>query len=138
MVKNIFFQLIYTSKPSPQLTEKNMINILVDAQQYNQQKVISGFLLYSPEKLIQLIEGDEVNVMDLFHKIKKDKRHYDIIIRHSGFVDKRCMPCLGMGLCFLEETNHQDHHFYFTRSEAKNFSTLIKGHIGEIFVKYLD
>ncbi len=133
-----FFQLIYTSKPAPQLTELAMIDILIDAQKYNQDEGISGFLLFSPEKLIQLVEGDEVNVKDLYQKIKKDKRHVDTVIQYSGFSDKRCMPFLGMGLCFMEETNHHDHQFYFTRHEAKNFSALINGHIGEVFAKYLD
>lgn len=136
--KNNFFQLIYTSKPAPQLTEQNLIEILVDAQQYNQNEGVSGFLLHSPEKLIQLIEGDEFKVKDLYQKIKKDRRHYDIAIQHFGFADKRCMPFLGMGLCFMEEINHHDHQFYFTRAEAKKFSALIEGDIGEVFSKYFD
>lgn len=136
--KNNFFQLIYTSKPVSQLTEQSLIDILIDAQKYNQDEGISGFLLYSPEKLIQLIEGDELNVKDLYQKIKTDRRHYDIAIQHFGFADKRCMPFLGMGLCFMEEINDHDHQFYFTHAEAKKFTALIKGDIGEIFGKYLD
>lgn len=136
--KNNFFQLIYTSKPALQLTEQSLIDILIDAQQYNQDEGVSGFLLYSPEKLIQLIEGDEFNVKDLYQKIKKDRRHDDIAIQHFGFADQRCMPFLGMGLCFMEEINHHDHQFYFTRAEAKKFSALIEGDIGEFFSKYFD
>jgi hypothetical protein len=132
------FQLIYTSKPAPQLSEQSLIDILIDAQKYNQDEGISGFLLYSPEKLIQLIEGDEVNVKDLYQKIRKDRRHHDIAVQHFGFSDKRCMPFLGMGLCFMEEINHHDHQFYFTRAEAKKFSALIQGEIGEVFAKYLE
>lgn len=136
--KNNFFQLIYTSKPAPQLTEQSLIDILIDAQQYNQSEGISGFLLYRHEKIVQLIEGDELNVKALYHKIKKDSRHGDIVIQHSGFANTRCMPFLGMGLCFMEEINHHDHQFYFTRAEAKKFSTLIEGDVGEIFCKYFD
>lgn len=136
--KSSFFQLIYTSKPVAELTEQNLIDILVGAQKYNQDEGVSGFLLYSPEKLIQLIEGDELDVKNLYQKIKKDKRHHDIAIQHFGFADKRCMPFLGMGLCFMNEINDHDHQFYFTRAEAKKFSALIEGEIGEVFAKYLD
>ena len=136
--ENRFFQLIYTSKPVSQLTEESMIDILVGAQKYNQDEGVSGFLLYSPEKLIQLIEGDELNVEDLYQKIKKDRRHADIAVQYFGFANKRCMPFLGMGLCFMEELNHHDHQFYFTRAEAKKFSALIQGEIGEVFAKYLE
>lgn len=137
-VKNKFFQLIYTSKPALQLTEQSLIDILIEAQKYNQNEGVSGFLLFSPEKLIQLIEGDELNVKDLYQKIKKDRRHYDLAIQHFGFAHKRCMPFLGMGLCFMEEINQHDHQFYFTRAEAKKFSALIEGDIGEVFSKYFD
>ena len=136
--KSNFFQLIYTSKPASQLTEQSLIDILIDAQKYNQDEGISGFLLYSAEKLIQLIEGDELSVKDLYQKIKKDRRHHDIAIQQFGFAEKRCMPFLGMGLCFMEEINHHNHQFYFTRAEAKKFSPLIRGEIGDIFGKYLD
>lgn len=136
--KSSFFQLIYTSKPVAELTEQNLIDILVGAQKYNQDEGVSGFLLYSPEKLIQLIEGDELDVKNLYQKIKKDKRHHDIAVQHFGFADKRCMPFLGMGLCFMNEINDHDHQFYFTRAEAKKFSALIEGEIGEVFAKYLD
>ena len=44
--ENRFFQLIYTSKPVPQLTEEGLIDILVGAQKYNQDEGVSGFLLY--------------------------------------------------------------------------------------------
>jgi hypothetical protein len=134
---NKFFQLIYTSQPAPQLTEQSLIDILIDAQQYNKNEGISGFLLSSPEKLIQLIEGDALEVESLYQKIRKDSRHDDIAIQHFGFADKRCMPFLGMGLCFMDGGNRHDHQFYFTQDEARKFSALIAGNIGEIFGKYL-
>ena len=132
------FQLIYTSKPSVHLTEQSMIDILVKAQQYNQDEGISGFLLYSNTELVQLIEGDETAVKKLFQKIEKDTRHQDIVIRHISFTDARCMPFLGMGLCFMEGTHYPEHQFYFTQADAKRFTALISGEIGELFAKYLD
>ena len=136
--KDNYFQMIYTSRTAPQLTEKGLIDILIAAQQYNINKGVSGFLSYGTETLIQLIEGNEFNVKNLYQKIKKDSRHMDMTVQHFGFTVKRCMPFLGMGLCFMEESNQHVHQFYFTRHEAKNFSALINGDIGKIFGKYLD
>lgn len=133
-----FFQLIYSSRPASILEEQNLVEILKDAQKYNQDEGISGFLLYGPDKLIQLLEGEEQKVIALYQKIKKDRRHSDIAVQYFGYAKSRCMPFLGMGLCLMHEINMHDHHFYFTRAEAKKFTPLIKGEIGEIFGKYLD
>ena len=133
-----FFQLIYSSRPAFKLEEQNLIEILKDAQKYNQDEGISGFLLYGPDKLIQLLEGEEQKVVSLYQKIKKDRRHSDIAVQYFGYAESRCMPFLGMGLCLMHEINMHDHHFYFTHAQAKNFTPLIKGEIGEIFAKYLD
>ncbi|CAN1530493.1 BLUF domain containing protein [Methylophilaceae bacterium] len=136
--ENNFFQLIYTSVPSQQLNDQGLFDILIDAQKYNQQAGVSGFMLYSPVKIIQLIEGDEANVNKLFQKIQTDPRHHSVSTQHHGFADKRCMPFLGMGLCYMEELAPNAHQFYFTRHEAKNFSALITGDIGHFFKQYLD
>ena len=56
--KDNYFQMIYTSRTAPQLTEKGLIDILIAAQQYNINKGVSGFLSYGTETLIQLIEGN--------------------------------------------------------------------------------
>lgn len=133
-----YFHLIYTSKPISQLDKRMMISVLKDAQIYNQDFGISGFLLFGEDKLIQLIEGKEENVKELYQKIKKDKRHFDIAIQHFGYSKNRCMPFLGMGLCLMGETNYPDYQFCFSQSEAKKFNALIHGEIGEIFEKYLD
>ncbi len=133
-----FFQLIYSSKPASKLEVQNLIEILKDAQKYNQDEGISGFLLYGPDKLIQLLEGEEQKVINLYQKIKKDRRHSDIAVQYFGYAESRCMPFLGMGLCLMYEINIHDHHFYFSRAEAKKFTPLIKGEIGEIFGKYLE
>jgi len=133
-----FFQLIYKSRPASALDQESLIEILKDAQKYNQDEGISGFLLYGQDELIQLIEGEEQKVKVLFQKIESDPRHSEITVQYFGYADSRCMPFLGMGLCLMQEVNSYDHQFYFTRAEAKQFNSLIKGPVGEIFGKYLD
>lgn len=133
-----FLHLVYKSKPSRQLDELAIVSLLKESQIYNQNIGMSGFLLFSEDKLIQLIEGKEEDVKELYQKIKKDKRHFDISIQHLGYSKNRCMPFLGMGLCLMRELNNHDYPFFFSKSEAKKFKTLVQGEIGEIFEKYLD
>lgn len=132
-----FLQLIYTSQPGQGLLEETLIDILRQAQVYNTKNQISGFLVANQKNLIQLIEGREKDVRPLFKVIRQDPRHHHIEIQHEAFSSRRCMPFLGMGLCFTYLIEDLDHQFYFTKEEARKFNELIEGDVGEIFKHYL-
>lgn len=129
--------MIYFSSPNSKLSERSLVDILTDAQIYNINHGISGFLVSTQDKLIQLIEGKKEDVMHLFEMINKDRRHHDLVIAYEGYSANRCMPFLGMGLCFNYLVDHLDHRFYFTKSQAQDFSGLIEGSIGQYFKSYL-
>jgi hypothetical protein len=129
--------LIYFSSPNSKLSEDSLVGILTDAQIYNINHGISGFLVSTQNKLIQLIEGKKDDVMQLFEIISKDSSHHDIVIAYEGYSANRCMPFLGMELCFNYLVDHLDRRFYFTKSQAKDFSGLIEGSIGHYFKSYL-
>lgn len=130
-------QLIYTSSPDSVLSEESLVDILKDAQIYNIKHGISGFLVSTNDQLIQLIEGKKEHVTKLFEVISNDQRHHDIVIAYEGYSENRCMPFLGMGLCFNYLVRHLDHRFYFTKNQAKDFNGLIEGNIGRLFKAYL-
>jgi hypothetical protein len=132
-----FLQLIYTSTPASVLSEDSLVEILKNAQIYNINNGISGFLLSTNDRLIQLIEGKTEDVTKLFDIISNDQRHHDIAIAYEGYSENRCMPFLGMGLCFNYLVRHLDHRFYFTKNQAKDFNGLIEGNIGQLFKSYL-
>ena len=129
--------MIYTSFPDSGLSEDSLVEILKDAQIYNIKHGISGFLVSTNDKLIQLIEGKKEDVTKLFDIISNDQRHHDIVIAYEGYSENRSMPFLGMGLCFNYLVHHLDHRFYFTKNQAKDFNGLIEGNIGQLFKAYL-
>ena len=132
-----FLQLIYTSTPDSVLSEDSLVEILKDAQIYNINHGISGFLVSTNDQLIQLIEGKKEDVTQLFDIISNDRRHHDIVVAYEAYSQNRCMPFLGMGLCFNYLVHHLDHRFYFTKNQAKDFNGLIEGSIGRFFKAYL-
>jgi len=130
-------QLIYTSIPAQHTAEVDLVRLVRKAQNYNIAQEISGFLLSDSHKLVQLIEGDEKDVDALFEKIKQDDRHHSIEIKYRSMSHQRVMPFLGMGLCFLKSNLNLQQSFYFTPVQAREFSGLIEGEVGNFFRGYL-
>lgn len=54
-------------------------SLLAEWQEKNNSKNIKGMLLFSEGHFFQVLEGEKENVLDLFHRIKKDPRHFNII-----------------------------------------------------------
>jgi len=74
----VVYQLVYQSKGSTDLTQKDVDEIVAISKRNNTAKGISGFLVYESGKFMQLLEGDESVVKDLyFNIIAKDPRHSD-------------------------------------------------------------
>ncbi len=72
-------ELIYSSTTVQAMTPKSISALLLKSRTYNQTNAITGCLLYYGDAFIQLIEGDEKTVQDLYQRIIKDPRHTDII-----------------------------------------------------------
>lgn len=125
------------STPHPDLSEESLVEILKEAQTYNIAHEISGFLVSTHDQLIQLIEGKEDDVRELFEIIRKDRRHHHIQIENEVHTGCRSIPFFGMGLCFTYLVENLDHHFYFTKEEAQQLNGLIDGKIGKLFQEYL-
>lgn len=130
--------LIYTSFLSENTSDADIFNMIRKAQKYNIEQEISGFLISDSKQLVQLLEGAECNVDKLFEKIKTDTRHHDVKIEFQDLTNTRIMPFFGMGLCLVNSNVNYQQDFYFTRYQAKEFSSLFEGPAGVFFRKYLD
>lgn len=89
--------LAYLSNSSPKITEDDLINILIESRRRNIGKAITGMLLYIEGNIIQVIEGVEHDVIQLFSKIEQDNRHYGIVKIAEGEIDKRNFEGWAMG-----------------------------------------
>ena len=72
------FCLIYRSVAKPSFKQSEIQKMLKKARLFNHQHGITGCLLYHNGEFIQYLEGNQIKVLELFDKIKKDKRHTDI------------------------------------------------------------
>jgi hypothetical protein len=73
------FQLVYVSSAVNQKPLTDIHEILKVAVNTNAQLGITGALLFHAGYFLQLLEGDEIQVRELYEKIKTDKRHNNVI-----------------------------------------------------------
>lgn len=90
-------QLIYVSNRKPTCTQQEIDNILISCKKNNPPLNITGVLLYSDTKFIQLVEGDAKVIMALYDKIKLDNRHSNPVMISYGAIKEKSFPSWHMG-----------------------------------------
>ena len=90
-------QLVYVSNRKPTCTNEEIDKILQSCKKNNPSLNITGVLLYSDTKFIQLVEGDSKVIMTLYDKIKTDARHSNVMMISYGPIKERAFPSWHMG-----------------------------------------
>ena len=81
--------LVYRSAANESFTIPEIYGMLSNAKDYNAEHGITGCLLYHNSQFLQLLEGEEGEVLKLFQKITMDKRHHDILLIESEYSNTR-------------------------------------------------
>lgn len=99
------YRIIYLSTAVRPFTEEEISSILMKSRKYNEEHHITGVLLHIEGDFLQVIEGDEIIVKQLFEKIKLDPRHKGVICVFNGRIKVRNFKDWSMGFCALEYEN---------------------------------
>lgn len=91
------FSLTYVSSASGLYSPENYKNIALSSAKYNKYRSITGMLLIYNETIIQFLEGPEVEVKQLYHKIEQDPRHKGPIVVSTRELEAREFPDWSMG-----------------------------------------
>jgi len=69
--------LFYCSLAKKDISKDDILNILSWSRQYNEKNEVTGILLYwkKTNQFMQVLEGEENVILNLFDKISKDTRH---------------------------------------------------------------
>jgi len=130
------YYLVYSSHAADAYEEKFLEQMLFQCQTNNSQIGVTGLLLYSNKKFIQVLEGKQDVVQRLFEKIQNDDRHYNVKLLIEGFIKERNYPEWNMGYksLFPEEVmsklGYRDPEQYFTNNEIKDDS-----HVTALFMR---
>ena len=69
------FQLVYSSAAVRPPTREALVELLEQARTRNAARKVTGMLLYRGGRFLQLLEGEEEVVRDLYATIARDVRH---------------------------------------------------------------
>jgi len=96
-------QLVYVSQRSKSCTAAEIDNILASCKKNNPSLDITGVLLYSEHRFIQLVEGEYKLINDLYDKIKKDSRHNSPMMISLSPIKEKSFPSWHMGARTITE-----------------------------------
>lgn len=102
------YELLYSSTAKKDLKEEDISNILETARDFNLKNNLSGCLVFHNNKFIQILEGDEGIVKELFAKIEKDKRHKNVILIEKGLKAERLFKNWTMAYYNLDKIDTND------------------------------
>jgi Sensors of blue-light using FAD len=95
------YQLLYTSKALNPFKDDELQQLLEVARLNNSKKSITGMLLYCNSNFIQLLEGNEQDLAELFEIISADGRHIEVEKIMESKIDHPQFPDWSMGYKFL-------------------------------------
>lgn len=71
--------IIYLSQATTAMTEDELAALLAQARQANEQRGVTGLLVYGDRQFLQVMEGEAEVLMPLYEHIAKDRRHTGLI-----------------------------------------------------------
>ena len=119
-------QLVYVSNRKPSCTQEEIDKILASCKKNNPALNITGVLLYSNTKFIQLVEGEAKVIMQLYDKIKLDSRHSNTMMISYGPIKDKAFPSWHMGTKKLA-SNDIDFTTDITSEDKAVFDKILTG-----------
>lgn len=93
---------IYISASKGLLSEEELLKILKVSRGNNASKQITGMLLYKGGNFMQVLEGPDDAVNELYEKIKKDSRHHGVSVISKEQIQTRQFPNWEMAFVNLD------------------------------------
>lgn len=127
------FQIIYFSKATDTPTIPTLLDIQEHSIKNNQQNNVTGMLTVVNNHFIQVLEGDEHNVMETFNRIHHDKRHCEVHIVAKRTIYQRDFGRWWMGVNANLDTQERSDSFYIL-SNYLNFEQLDDVHVDSLLM----
>lgn len=86
------------------LSREDVEGILSGSAQNNPARGVTGLLLYNGRNFLQLLEGEQAELVTLMSRIGKDPRHSGVSILHSSAIDQRTCPYWSMKRVTIAES----------------------------------
>jgi hypothetical protein len=88
--KDYMHHLIYLSQATRPLSAKALLGLVEQAQQANARQYLTGALVYSNKRFIQLLEGEPAALEQAYARISQDPRHQHLYkVAHHSIAARR-------------------------------------------------
>jgi hypothetical protein len=101
-------QLLYISDATTPFSAGELQELVATSAQCNGRIHVTGLLLYSAGNFVQLLEGSELVLEELFKKISRDPRHRKVECLHAARCERRLFSKWHMGLLNGDDFNEMD------------------------------
>jgi hypothetical protein len=119
-------QLVYVSNRKSTCTQSEIDKILASCKKNNPALDITGVLLFSDTKFIQLVEGEAKIIMDLYDKIKKDPRHSNPMMISYNPISEKTFPSWHMASKNILK-NEVDFKTDISKEDKAIFNSILNG-----------
>lgn len=83
------YRMVYTSARMKDCSDEDISQILEASRRNNSKLHLSGLLIYTHNRFIQILEGSKLNITSLYERIQKDARHAGTSVRFFEPVAQR-------------------------------------------------
>lgn len=97
------YEIIYVSTLAPDAPIRVVGEIAATSRVRNQQRGITGLLIFDGMRFCQQLEGAQRDVVRLLDKIRQDHRHVDMEVVHDGFLDARRFQQFNLGYAAVDD-----------------------------------
>lgn len=99
------YHLGYVSTETSPFSQEQLLDLLNDARRVNDERNVTGLLLYREGSFYQVLEGEEAAVKDTFKGIEQDPRHTAVRVLFNGLTEAREFADWQMGFINLDNIN---------------------------------
>lgn len=89
--------LIYISSATKEFSERDLITLLEQSRTRNKRQNVTGMLLYRNGTFLQVLEGEEKDVNEIYQSICFDERNAGNYLTETKAIKERNFPNWNMG-----------------------------------------
>ncbi len=104
----MLIRLVYVSSAVRDLTADDLKSILLSSRRNNQRRQVTGMLLYAGGNFLQVVEGEQAVVHELYQIIERDPRHHGAIVIDEEPIERRAFAQWSMGFRHLSAEDKQN------------------------------
>lgn len=100
--------ITYVSSAVRLFNRAELVDLLAASQKSNEKFGITGLLLYRGGNFIQVIEGEDEAVAQLYENIQADPRHRNVTLLSRDPIHSRQFPDWSMGFRNIDKMSQQE------------------------------